>query len=83
MAKELISQRQANFYRINNLRLMKEIASLKNQWRSDWMSGFVNIETLTVSSAEFSAIKTARLLHHALIIVPESPNVLRIYAEKV
>ena len=78
-----IGQRQARFYRKTNLELMQQIAQLKNRWRSDWLPGFVHIETLTLTPESIAKVTTARLLGHAVILVPGTGNTVLLYADKL
>jgi hypothetical protein len=83
MASRKISQRQAQYYRKQNLELTKTLADQKNRWKSDWDPGWVNIETLSIPDVSFAKITTARLLSHTIIVTSDIGNQLRFYAVKL
>ena len=76
-----ISQRQARYYLKEGLRLTREMASWRNRWAAGWAGGWVNIASLKVDDAEYAKITTARLLKHAVVVVPDNGNILRFYAD--
>ena len=78
-----ISQRQAQFYRKENLRLMKEQADWRNRWKADWADGWINITTVKLDDTEFAKITTARLLKHAVVVTTDSGNLIRFYADRL
>jgi hypothetical protein len=78
-----ISQREAR-------RLQKRVYELecvlnrqKNRWASDWGAGWVNIESLILTPESFAKVATARLLGHAVVIIPSTDNAVRLYADKL
>lgn len=78
-----IGQKRARFYQKTNLELMNQIAQLENRWRSEWLQGFVHIETLTLTPESMAKVTTARLLGHAVILVPWTGNTVLLYADKL
>lgn len=81
MAK--ISQRQAQRDRKRLDEVEAILKRQKNRWATDWVPGWINIETLTVPDTAFAKIATARLLGHAIVISPDSGNSIRFYADKL
>lgn len=76
MAK--ISQREAR-------QLKKRVAELEDilrrqrlQWAREWPGG-THLDTMTVKSEEFYVVKTARLLGHAVVVVPSEYPKLQVY----
>lgn len=66
-------------------RLKKRVAELEltlnimnNRWAAEWPSG-CHIDTIDVSSEEWSIVSTARKLKHACVVVPGDKPQLKIY----
>jgi hypothetical protein len=83
MARMKISQRQARRDRKRLEEVEAILARQKNRWSSEWVAGWINIETLAVPEISFAKIATARLLGHAVIVTPDSGNSVRFYAVKL
>jgi hypothetical protein len=82
MAAKHISQSTARWYKMRAEKAEATLKQQKNRWASEWAPTWVNIETLCLSSTEFAAVSTARLLGHAVIVVPEDRGTnVRLYAE--
>ena len=84
MSRRKISQTDAWMYFHKSQRLERILQEQKNRWRTEWQEGWVNIETLILTDTPFAKLATARLLGHALIILPDhdnSNNRVRVYAE--
>ena len=74
-----ISQREAR-------RLRKRVAELEaretgrnRRWATDYPGG-VCIATFNVSSPGWHIVRTAKVLGHAVVVVPGDENALRLYA---
>lgn len=79
-----ISQRQARLYRKQVLEMKDIFSRQRNRWSSDWSPGWVKIETILLSDTSFAKITTARLLGHAIVIVPQGDsNKVMLYADKL
>jgi hypothetical protein len=78
-----ISQREAIRLRKLVHKLEREADALRNRWASDWEAGWVNIATLEFSPESHAKVKTARLLGHAVILLPEANNMVRVYADRI
>jgi hypothetical protein len=78
-----ISQREARKLRKRVTQLEEILRNQKNRWRSEWGPGWVNIERVTLSDAAYAKIATARLLNHAVIVLPDTANEIRFYAERL
>jgi hypothetical protein len=82
MAAKHISQSDARWYKRRAEDAERTLKNQKSRWAEEFSPGWVNIETLCLSSAEFAAVSTARLLGHAVIVVPEDKGTnVRLYAE--
>ena len=79
----MISQREARRLQIQVRNLNRQILIERQSWRSDWEHDWVNIATTTEGSAIMAAIKTARKLGHAVIVLPDGETTLRFYADKL
>jgi hypothetical protein len=78
-----IGQRQAARYLRRVRELEHQINRQKNAFASDFGPGWVNIATLTLNDPAYSAIKTARLLGHAVVCVPSGSQTVYLYASKL
>jgi hypothetical protein len=74
-----ISQREAR-------RLRKRVQELEdwerqrmNPWHTGWPRG-VDVGSVTVDSATYAALHTARKLRHAVVVVTDELNTLKFYA---
>jgi hypothetical protein len=78
-----IGQKQAAFYRKRAMELERVLAYQKNRWAGTFSPGWVNIATLTLADTSYAKIETARLLGHAVLVVPDINNQVRFYADKL
>ena len=79
-----ISQREARRLQKRVDELESVILRQKNRWSSDWSPGWVSIETLVLTPESYAKVTTARVLGHALILVPSSLGTeVRMYAERL
>jgi hypothetical protein len=78
-----ISQREARRLR----KLVNELESTelgrRRSWSQDWGPGWVQIESTTLTAVEFAAVKTARKLGHAVIVVPKDGTDVSFFAVKL
>ena len=81
--RKKISQQQARLLQRRVIELEAVLDGQKNRWREDWSPGWVNIWNLTVSEDTFARVSTARLLGHAVIVVPAGSDTVRFYAERL
>jgi hypothetical protein len=78
-----ISQREAKSLRVRVLELERILEKQKDRWASDWSEGWINIATVRLEPVDHAKIKTARLLHHAVVALPEGTDIIRFYAESL
>jgi hypothetical protein len=79
-----ISQREARRLRKRVEQLEAEQIRLRSRWASDWGPGWVNIESLTLTPESFAKVRTARLLDHAVVILPSArTNEVLLYADRL
>jgi len=76
MAK--ISQREARILKRRVIELERQLDNQRSRWSKDWPGG-VNIDTVEVNMSEWYIVKTARLLGHAVVIVPGDAPKLLVY----
>lgn len=76
-----ISQREARRLRLHVQRLTRQLDRERHRWSSDWGDGWVNIETISVEASTYAKVNTARLLKHAIIVLPTENSCLRFYAD--
>lgn len=82
MSAKKISQRDAQRLKRRVDELEQNLHHMRNRWSSAWVPGWVNIDNFVLSDAQFARLSTARLLKHAVIIVPAvSGNEVKLYAE--
>ena len=77
-----ISQREAHRLRRRVEALEEELRSQRNSFTLEWPSS-VCIRRIDVSPEEMAAIKTARLLEHAVVAVPQSGVEVALFANKL
>lgn len=65
-----ISQREARRLNKRLLELERTISGYENSWSSSWVKDWVNIGTLTLNEVSYAKVATARLLKHAVVVVP-------------
>lgn len=82
MSRRVISQREAR-------RLQKRVSELEQAeflrtrtWASEYPGG-VNIDTINVNATEWAICNTARRLGHAVVVLCDKENYLRLMAVKV
>lgn len=78
-----IGQAQAAYYRKRAIELERVLDNQRNRWAGSFRPGMVNIATLSLSDTSFAKIETARLLGHAVIVIPDINNQIRFYADKL
>lgn len=78
-----ISQRQASYYRKRCMELEEILSRQRNRWASDWSPGWVHIESLTLADASFAKVTTARLLGHAVVLIPGNGTSVMLYADRI
>lgn len=83
MARLKISQSDARWYKKRADEAESTLRNQRNRWASEFRPGWVNIETVILEPTSFAKISTARLLGHAVIVVADSDNRIRFYAEKL
>ena len=79
--RKIISQREARRLQKKLTILQEHEWSRARAWSSAYPGG-VQIDTLTVLKEEHTAIQTAWMLGHAVIVKPDKPNVIYVYAVK-
>ena len=77
-----ISQRSARAYKRRVEELEKILIQEKGRWGAELGPGWINIETLILSSESYAKVDTARRLNHEVILRCEIDNQLRLYAER-
>ncbi len=79
-----ISQREARRLRKRVEELEQQEKYRRNRWASDWHGLWVNILSVNLDAAAYATIKTARILQHAVICLPDgNGTTVRLYAEKL
>ena len=82
-----ISQREARSLRKRVAELESERKEMRGRWASEWSPKWTTIGSLTLTTEAFATVKTARLLNHAVIIVPSNSTAndttVRMYAERM
>lgn len=81
-ARNKISQRQARELQRKVVRLENHLAGQRRSWSGEW-PGSVSIGDLNIPAATTAAIRTARLLGHAVVVVPQDGDRVRFYASEV
>lgn len=74
-----ISQREARRLRKRVAELEQQERARRNAWSGDWFCG-VNIATVTPDPVTLSALKTARLLKHAVVCITDMSDHVRFQA---
>ena len=84
MSRKKISQGEAWSLRHQVKRLLREQERMRNRWSMEWADGWANIDTFVLSDAQFARVATARLLGHAVVVVPSgNSNTVRLYADRL
>jgi len=83
MSSRNISQRSARMYKKQAEKLEREREQLKNRWALDYGPGWVHIGSITLGDEAYAKVSTARLLKHAVILVNDTGNSVRMYAERL
>lgn len=79
-----ISQREARRLKKRVDELERNQEHMRNRWRSDWVPGWINIDSFVLSDIQFARVSTARALKHAVVMVPaDNGNEVRLYAERL
>lgn len=76
MAK--ISQREARSLKKRVAELEGKLSNQHNRWAGQWPGG-THIDTIAVQPAEWHIVNTARLLGHAVVVIPSEMPKLHIY----
>jgi hypothetical protein len=82
-AMRKLSQREARRIKKRVGELELRLKQQRDRWSSDWGPDWVNIETLTLTPESFAKIKTARLLGHAVILLPHNGTQVLVYADRL
>lgn len=76
MAK--ISQREARTLKKRVIELEATLQKQRGRWASEWPGG-THIDTINVQPVEWHIVSTARLLGHAVVVVPGDMPKLHVY----
>ena len=76
MAK--ISQREARSLKKRVAELEGILTGMKVRWAAQWPGG-THIDTIAVQPSEWHIVTTARLLGHAVVLVPSEMPKLHVY----
>ena len=77
--RKTISQREARELKRRVAELEAAEDRRRNAWADTWPGG-ANIGTLTITDATRTAVHTARLLKHAVVVSLTSDGILRLHA---
>lgn len=73
-----ISQREARRLRKRVDELERILSAQRYSWAAEWPSG-VQLDSVQVQNNEWHIVTTARKLGHAVVVVPDKENWLRVY----
>jgi hypothetical protein len=78
MAAKPISRREARALRKRVAELESILEQQRYRWAEEYPGG-THIDDVTVDASVWATAHTARLLQHAVVVIPRSNNVLRLF----
>lgn len=79
-----ISQARARYYKKRMEEMDTILRRQKNRWALEFAPGWVNIEAICLTPESYAKLSTARLLGHAVVVVPANRGTeVRLYADRL